>query len=52
MDSDPAFWEKLGHEMLMGIFFTFIGNKIITNSSSGFWKKYLEGYALSLESFY
>lgn len=44
MDTDPYFWEKLGHEMAMGLFFTFVGNKIITNTGSGFWRKYLEGY--------
>ena len=39
MDTDPYFWEKLGHEMAMGLFFTFVGNKIITNTGSGFWRK-------------
>ena len=44
MGKDPYFWEKLGHEMVMGIVFTYVGSKIITNTGSTFWKKYFEGY--------
>ncbi len=43
-DSDNFFWEKMGYEVAMGLFFTFVGNKIITNTSSSFWGKYFEGY--------
>lgn len=44
MDTDPYFWEKLGHEMVMGVMFTMVGNKLFTNSSTTFWRKYFEGY--------
>lgn len=43
-DEDPFFWEKLGQEMLVGIMFTTIANKIITNTDKGFWGRYLEAY--------
>lgn len=43
MDSDRYFWEKLGHELAMSLAFTFVSNKIFTNSSSTFWGKYFEG---------
>jgi hypothetical protein len=43
-EQDPFFWEKLGQEMAIGLFFTFVGNKIVTNTNQGFWRKYLEGY--------
>ncbi len=43
-EEDPFFWEKFGFEVGMGFFFTFVGNKIITDTSSTFWGKYLEGY--------
>jgi hypothetical protein len=43
-DEDPFFWEKLGQEMAVGLFFTFVANKIVTNTNQGFWRKYLEGY--------
>ena len=43
-EEDPFFWEKLGQEMAIGLFFTFVGNKIVTNTNQGFWQKYLEGY--------
>lgn len=44
MDTDPYYWEKLGHEMLMAFIFTKVGNKLFTNTSTTFWKKYFEGY--------
>jgi hypothetical protein len=44
MDEDQFFWEKLGHELTMGLIFTWVGNKIFTNSSSTFWGKYFEGH--------
>lgn len=44
MDTDPYFWEKLGHEVVMGILFTYVGNKLFTNTSTTFWRKYVEGY--------
>lgn len=44
-DSDPYFWERLGQEMALGIFFTVVANKIVTNTNKGFWARYLEGYA-------
>jgi hypothetical protein len=44
MKSDQFFWEKLGHELTMGLVFTWVGNKIFTNSSSTFWGKYFEGH--------
>jgi len=43
-EEDPFFWEKLGQEMAIGLFFTMVGNKIVTNTNQGFWAKYLEGY--------
>lgn len=43
-DSDPYFWERLGHEMASGLFFTLVANKIITNTNKNFWARYLEGY--------
>lgn len=43
-DEDPFFWEKLGQEMAIGLFFTMVGNKIVTGTDKGFWGKYLEGY--------
>ena len=43
-DTDPFFWEKLGHEIVLGIFFTMVGNKIFTNTNSTFWGKYIDGY--------
>lgn len=43
-EEDPYFWERLGHEMAMGIFFTVVSNKIVTNTNKGFWSRYLEGY--------
>lgn len=45
MDKDPFWYERLGYEWGMGLMFTMIGNKIVTNSDTGFWRKYLEGYA-------
>lgn len=44
-ESDPYWLERLGYEMGVGLLFTFVGNKIVTNSNTGFWRKYLEGYA-------
>mgnify|MGYP000341930561 CR=1 FL=1 len=44
MKTDPYFWEKIGHEMLMSILFTYVGNKLFTNTSTTFLKKYIEGY--------
>lgn len=44
MDKDPYFWEKLGYEVTTGFAFTFVANKIITNSSTSFFRKYMEGY--------
>ena len=44
MDTDPFFWEKLGHELFMGVVFTWVGNKIFTNNATTFWKKYFEGH--------
>lgn len=43
-EEDPFFWEKLGQEMAIGLFFTMVGNKIVTGTNKGFWGKYLEGY--------
>ena len=43
-DEDPFFWEKLGQEMVMGLFFTLVANKIVTNTNKSFWARYLEGY--------
>lgn len=43
-DEDPYFWERLGQEMAMGLFFTLIANKIVTNTDKSFWGRYLEGY--------
>jgi hypothetical protein len=43
MESDQFFWEKLGHEVAMGVLFTWVGNKIFTNTKSTFWGKYWEG---------
>lgn len=43
--TDPYWMERLGYEMGIGLLFTFVGNKIVTNSNTGFWRKYLEGYA-------
>jgi hypothetical protein len=43
-DEDPHFWEKLGYEMFIGITFTFVANKLITNSQTSFLRKYVEGY--------
>lgn len=43
-DEDQYFWEKLGQEMAMGLFFTVVANKIITNTDKGFWSRYLESY--------
>lgn len=43
-ESDPYFWEKLGHEVAMGLVFTYVGNKLVTNTSTSFGGKYIEGY--------
>lgn len=45
IDKDPYWYERLGYEWAVGLAFTFIGNKIVTNSNTSFWRKYLEGYA-------
>lgn len=44
MGEDEFFWEKLGHEMAMNVMFTYVSNKLFTNTNTGFWRKYLEGY--------
>lgn len=43
-EKDPFFWEKLGYEVTTGLAFTFVANKLITNNSTSFLQKYLEGY--------
>jgi len=43
-DTDPYFWEKLGHELAMGLMFTIVGNKIYTNNNTSFFTKYLDGF--------
>lgn len=43
-EKDPYFWEKLGYEMVTGLAFTFVANKIMTNSNTSFLRKYVEGY--------
>ena len=42
-NTDQYFWEKFGYEVFMGFFYTFVGNKIITNTNSSFWGKYFTG---------
>jgi hypothetical protein len=44
MDDDEYFWERLGYEMAVSVAFTVVGNKIMTNTNSGFWGKYWEGW--------
>lgn len=41
--SDPYFWHKLGHEMLIGMLFTMVSNRIFTNTGTTFWSKYFTG---------
>lgn len=45
MDTDPYWFERMGYEWAIGLAFTVVGNKIVTNSSTSFFRKYLEGYA-------
>jgi hypothetical protein len=42
-DTDPFFWERLGYEMSMSLIFTMLGNKIMTNTNTSFFRKYWEG---------
>jgi hypothetical protein len=42
---DPYWFERLGYEMGISLLFTAVANKIVTNTSSSFWSKYLVGYA-------
>jgi len=44
LGKDNEWFEKLGYEMGIGLVFTFVGNKIMTNTSTGFWGKYVQGY--------
>ena len=43
-EEDPFFWEQLGYEVTTGLAFTFVANKLITNSNTSFLQKYIEGY--------
>lgn len=43
--TDPAWMERLGYEWAIGLAFTVVGNKIVTNGNTSFMRKYLEGYA-------
>jgi hypothetical protein len=43
---DDQWFEKLGYEMAIGLAFTFVGNKIVTNSNTSFLKKYITGYGI------
>lgn len=43
--TDPNWVERLGYEWAIGLAFTVVGNKIVTNGSTSFMRKYLEGYA-------
>ncbi len=43
--TDPAWMEKLGYEWAIGLAFTVVGNKIVTNGNTSFMRKYMEGYA-------
>lgn len=44
-ETDPYWLERLGYEWAIGLAFTVVGNKIVTNSNTSFMRKYLEGYA-------
>ncbi len=46
LGEDDQWFEKLGYEMAVGLAFTFMGNKIVTNTNTSFLKKYLTGYAI------
>lgn len=44
-ETDPFWVERLGYEWAIGLAFTVVGNKIVTNSNTSFFRKYIEGYA-------
>jgi hypothetical protein len=46
LGEDDRWFEKLGYEMAIGLAFTFVGNKIITNGNTSFLKKYITGYGI------